>query len=428
MVRALMEHIFAPDALDQLFEATAEKQYQRNLLFSSVVGLMSLVVCGMYPSVSAAYKGFEKVVGVSKVALYDKLNGLEPGISQALVRYSHEQLGAVRQEFSGADKTLLAGYPVRIIDGNHLASTEHRLKVLREEPAGPLPGQTLVVLDPQAELVVDAFPEPDGHAQERSILPQVVERISQGEVWIADRNFCTAQFLQQIDRRDAYFVIRAHKQVNWTEQTEPKSVGSNESGTLSEHGVELDNNLRVRRIVVELKTPTRHGDTQVTIFSNLPVEVDALTISDLYLRRWRIENLFQTITDTFHCELKPLGYPQAALFVFCLALVAFNILSVVRAALKEVHGSEVIDQQLSDYYVVEDVQSTWRGMEIALPSEDWEPFGSMKPAKLAQYLKEWSALVNLKRFRKSTRGPKKPTTKKKFDPKHPHIATARLLS
>jgi hypothetical protein len=50
MVRALMEHIFAPDALDQLFEATAEKQYQRNLLFSSVVGLMSLAVCGMYPS------------------------------------------------------------------------------------------------------------------------------------------------------------------------------------------------------------------------------------------------------------------------------------------------------------------------------------------------------------------------------------------
>ena len=77
MVRAMMERLFAPELLDQLFEETAEQQYQRTLLFSTVVGLMSLVVCGMYPSVSAAYKGFEKVMGVSKVALYSKINGLE---------------------------------------------------------------------------------------------------------------------------------------------------------------------------------------------------------------------------------------------------------------------------------------------------------------------------------------------------------------
>jgi hypothetical protein len=96
MVRATMERIFAPELIDQLFEDTAEQQYQRDLLFSTVVGLMSLVVCGIYPSVSAAYKGFEKVVGVSKVALYAKINGLEPRLSQALVRYSSEQ-----PEYSG---------------------------------------------------------------------------------------------------------------------------------------------------------------------------------------------------------------------------------------------------------------------------------------------------------------------------------------
>jgi hypothetical protein len=83
MVRAIMERIFAPEALDQLFEETAERQYTQELLFSTVVGLMSLVVCGMYPSVSAAYKGFEKVVGVSKVALYAKINGLEPKVGSA---------------------------------------------------------------------------------------------------------------------------------------------------------------------------------------------------------------------------------------------------------------------------------------------------------------------------------------------------------
>jgi hypothetical protein len=149
MVRAMMERIFAPELLDQVFEETAEQQYQRTLLFSSVVGLMSLVVCGIYPSVSAAYKGFEKVIGVSKVALYGKINGLEPKLSQALVRYSSEQLIAIQQGFPAATRVLLADYEVRILDGNHIAGTEHRLKVLREEASGALPGQTLNVLDPQ---------------------------------------------------------------------------------------------------------------------------------------------------------------------------------------------------------------------------------------------------------------------------------------
>lgn len=37
--------------------------------------------------------------------------------------------------------------------------------------------------------------------------------------------------------------------------------------------------------------------------------------------------MFQVITDTFHCEIKTLGYPKAALFAFCMALVAYNIQS-----------------------------------------------------------------------------------------------------
>jgi IS4 transposase len=428
MVRAMMERIFAPDLLDQLFEETAEQQYQRELLFSSVVGLMSLVVCGMYPSLNAAYKGFEKVVGVSKVALYAKVNGLEPQLSQALVRYSSEQLLAVQAEFPAAAVPLLAGYEVRIIDGNHIAGTEHRLKVLRNEPAGALPGQTLSVLDPQRSLVVDVFPCEDGHAQERSLLPQVLEQVQRQQLWIADRNFCTSDFLSQIAQGQAYFVIREHQQLAWSAVTPLVAAGENESGRLFEQQVQLSSGLQIRRIVIELKQATRHGDKQVSVLTNLPMVVDASTVADLYLKRWRIEKMFQTITDTFHCELNTLGYPRAALFVFCVALVAFNILATVRAVLKQVHGAAVIEEQLSDYYVVEDVQATWRGLEIAIPAQDWQVFGAMDRVVFAQCLRQWAERVDLQRFRKSKRGPKKLTPKKPFDPKHPHVATARLLN
>ena len=44
MVRGIMERIFEPTALDELFESHATKQYTRELLFSNVVSLMSLVL------------------------------------------------------------------------------------------------------------------------------------------------------------------------------------------------------------------------------------------------------------------------------------------------------------------------------------------------------------------------------------------------
>ena len=95
-----------------------------------------------------------------------------------------------------------------------------------------------------------------------------------------------------------------------------------------------------------------------------------------------------------------MGYPRAALFVFCMALVSFNILSTVRAALKESHGKETIETELSNYYVVKDVQSTWRGMEIAIPAEDWRIFVQMSLAEFGQSLRNCAEGVNLKRFRK----------------------------
>jgi hypothetical protein len=346
-----------------------------------------------------------------------------------LVRYSSEQVSEIKTEFKQGKKSILAGYEVRIVDGNHIGGTEHRLKVLREESAGALPGQAIAVLDPQRELVVDVFPLEDAHAQERSMFPLILETVKAGQAWIADRNFCTKDFLTGISEQGGYFIVREHLNLQWTEITARQEVGKNESGTIFEQQVKLDSGLCVRRITIQLEKQTRHGDWQVSILTNLPeAEVSALVVSELYLERWQIEKMFQVITDTFNCELKTLGYPKAALFVFCMALVAFNILSTVKSALKEVHGAEKIDAELSSYYVVEEVQSTFRGMEVAIESEAWVCFSEMTVATFADMLRSWAAKVNLKRFLKSPRAAKKPQKKKTYDPKHPHLSTFRLLS
>lgn len=53
-------------------------------------------------------------------------------------------------------------------------------------------------------------------------------------------------------------------------------------------------------------------------------EVKATKVAELYLKHWTIEGRFYEVTQTLDCEPNTLAYPKAALFAFCLALVASN--------------------------------------------------------------------------------------------------------
>ncbi|HQP39507.1 MAG TPA: IS4 family transposase, partial [Polyangiaceae bacterium] len=139
MARATIEHALPPSELDALFEAHAERQYTRELLFSSVVDLMGVVVSKVQPSVHAAFKAVKGTLPVTLTALYDKLNHLEPAITSALVNHTAGRLESVIRGMHGELPPLVAGYRVRIIDGSHLAATQRRLDVLRGSIAGPLP-------------------------------------------------------------------------------------------------------------------------------------------------------------------------------------------------------------------------------------------------------------------------------------------------
>jgi hypothetical protein len=54
MVRRTLEHALSSQWIDEVFEAQRDKQYTRELLFSSVVDLMGLVALGLRPSLHAA--------------------------------------------------------------------------------------------------------------------------------------------------------------------------------------------------------------------------------------------------------------------------------------------------------------------------------------------------------------------------------------
>lgn len=433
MVRGLMERVFAPDTINRIFEENASSQYTRELLFSSLVELMSLVVCGIHPSVSAAYRAKAEEMSVSRTAVYDKLNGVETKVSSAIVRETAIPLASLIEFVGGKSPQILDGYKVRILDGNCLEKTDHRLEILRTIAAGALPGKSLVVLDPELRLAINVFACEDGHAQERSLFSEVLKTVKQGELWIADRNMCTVSFLDGFHQKRANFVIREHKSMPWEAITSLQAVGCIEAGELFEQTVSLNHQSRsflVRRVVLKLKKPLpRNGDNEIAIMTMLPTTIaTAATVTELYLRRRSVENLFQTVTKNYECEIQTLGYPKAALFSFCLALVAYNILATVRGILASVHGVGKIEAGLSDYYMVNEIQGTYQGMIIAIPPSEWSVFADFKTDYFAAILLYLAKKVHLKSFLKNIRAPKKKKDPPKYDPKHPHVSTARLLS
>jgi IS4 transposase len=428
MARAILERFLEPQRLDELFRQTAQQQYQRHLLFSAVVELMQSVVLGVEPSVFAAYRKRQVALPVSDDAVYLKLRGMELGVSAALVGDSARRAAEAIDELGARRAAWLPGYRVRVLDGNHLAATEHRLEPLRQTWAAPLPGRLLVVLDPERGLAVDAFLTPDGHAQERSLLDDVLATVRARDLWIADRNFCTLKFLFDIAACAAFFVIRQHGSVKGRLRGRRRHVGESSTGQVYEQAIELEHagqTRRLRRITVELRQPTRDGDTVLHLLTNLPEEVAAVACAELYRKRWSIETLFYEVTQTLHCEVKTLCYPPAALFVFCLALLAANA-AFRTAALRATHG-EAEAETLSDYYLALELKQVHEGMMVALPPPQWASFRRMSVAAFAATLRGIAQHVDLRRYEKSTRGPKKPPPTKDQYRNGGHVSTHKLL-
>jgi IS4 transposase len=433
MARAAMERALAPEALDALFSDHAEQQYTRELLFSSIVDLMGVVVAKIQPSIHAAYEKVADSLPVTVTSVYNKLNGVEPGVIAALVKHTADQLGSVVTEMGGEATELVPGYRARIIDGNHLAASQRRLKVTRRSKAGPLPGHALVVLDPLLMLVTETIPCEDGHAQERSLTPQILGLVTANDLWLADRNFCTTALLGGIAERGAYILIRQHAALPVHLTGALKSRGPTETGQVLEQKVTIDLGdgrlLDARRIIVRLDKKTRDGDAEIAILTNLPNEAaDAPTLAETYRDRWTLENVFQSLTAMFKGELDTLGYPRAALLGFAVALAAYNVLSTVQAALRGAFGAEKIQQEVSGFYLANDVRIDYHGMGIALPADTWRPFQSMPTAAFARAMLRFAKHVNLRTLRRHPRGPKKPVPKRTRFVNKTHVSTARLLA
>ena len=413
MARLAVQRALDRNWVETVFEEHRQSQYTRELLFSSVVELMSVVAMGLRPSLHAAAKAYARLP-VSVTALYDKINHTDPDVIRALVQGCNDRLEPVLNAMQPTRTAKVEGYRLRIVDGNHLPASEKRLKPLRDFRGAALPGHSLVVYDPDSGLVVDLLPCEHGHAQERACMAPILERAQSDELWIADRNFSTRAILGGWHRQGSAFIVREHSSTpNPTVCSGLRPCGRIESGFVSEQSVsihtEQGEDVLLRRIELQLDKPTDDGDTVIRLLTNLPESFSSQYIASLYRRRWRIENMFQRLEAALNSEITALGHPRAALLAFGVAVLAYNVLALIERAIEVRHQLDQSGEiELSAFYLALEIKAAYEGMMIALHSSEWQRYDDLDAGELAALLLQIAAYADPFRLRKHNRGPKVP--------------------
>jgi hypothetical protein len=235
-------------------------------------------------------------------------------------------------------------------------------------------------------------------------------------------------------RRGAVFVVRQHGQLQGDLRGRAQRTGTTRSGPVDEQAMQVRDpstgeTMRLRRMTITLKVPTRDGDPELHILSNVPNgRASAAQLARVYGKRWSIEIAFFEIPTTLTCEINTLAYPKAALFTFCLALLADNAVSLIKAALRSAHGRKKVNDEVSGYYLSLEINRTYDGMMVAIPASHWAVFRDLSDQALASALRELASSVDLSKYQKHPRGPKKKPPERTVYQNGKHFSTAKLLA
>ena len=83
---------------------------------------------------------------------------------------------------------------------------------------------------------------------------------------------------------------------------------------------------------------------------------------------------------------------------------------------------------MSQYQMALDIVDPMEGMLTAISSQEWSVLVSDSQKELSFFLRRVSRHVNVKSYKKSQRGPKKPKPKRKRCKAGTHLSTAKLLA
>jgi len=351
--------------LEQVYERNRGRGFTRILGFPLLVYLLADALLVRDGSGREAFEAArdEDELPTSIAAAYGKLRRLPPKLSEAFLAETARRLRLLWP--AGTDRGLpdsLAGFDVFVLDGKTIKGLHKRLKPLRNVAGGVVGGKALVALELRTRLVLAIRTHLDGDASEMQFIPDLVEQLPRDprrpRLWLGDRAFSYLEHVLHLGHTPDEFLVR--RRSNVTFEADPKrrvrtgvdAEGRRwreEWGWLSRH--RQPRVLYVRQITLRLDD----RKTIVLLTSLLePRKHPAAALLTLYRQRWRIERVFQEITEVFGLQHLIGSSPQASIFQFAFCLLLYNTLQVARACLAELR--ELSPERLSNEKLFRDLR------------------------------------------------------------------------
>ncbi len=102
-------------------------------------------------------------------------------------------------------------------------------------------------------------------------------------------------------------------------------------------------------------------------------------------------------------------------------------MAVVKAAMRSIHGEQKIDEEVSGYYISGEISRTQEGMDVAIDPEEWVVFQTITLHEFVKEIARFARNIQLERYKKHRRGPKKKQPPTSSSKNEPHVSTAKLL-
>jgi hypothetical protein len=355
-----------PPTLDEMFERNRGPCYTDTLTFPLLVAVIS---DALLEHGGSARKSFERAnergdLPVTVQAAYQKLGNLPLAVSEAFLAESTQRLAEVFPEAltTGEVAASLQEFTVVIVDGKAVKRVPKRLKPMRGTPGGVLGGKAVVALESSTGLAVAMATDIDGETNDSKLLPQVlpqVRQLRQNVLWVADRQFCDPLQIQEFLLRpgDRVLVRYSKKNKFFPDHSRPLERGIDSRGRHYTQewgwlGIERNKNRRyVRRLSLE-----RPGEEAVILVTDLLDEhqYPAVDLLEMYLQRWGIERVFQSITEVFSLRHLIGTSPKGTLFQLAFCLLLYNIIQLVRAYVAQ--GAQVKVGSVSSELLFDDVR------------------------------------------------------------------------
>ena len=333
----------ADDAfLDDLYQHWRGRSYEKVLTFPTFV---HLIADALLKREGSARQSFERAdeadaLPTSIQAAYGKLRRVPIALSQAFLSRCTERMRMVMPPLTGQELPVsLASFDVVIIDGKTIKRLAKRLKPLRSAAGGAVGGKAVVALSLSSGLALAMQAHADGHANEVRLVPgllsQVRHLVAGARLWLGDRAYSYPERLKGFAEQGDAFVIRLRSDITFTPDADrPARKERDGSGRrVRQEWGWLGRPTGRHRIYVRRVTLERGEEESVVLVTNLLDErsYPVTDLLDLYLLRWRIERVFQQVTEVFSLKHLIGSSPEASVFQFAFCLLLYNLLQVVRA-------------------------------------------------------------------------------------------------